>query len=84
MKIPGIFWVTLILVLGNTVPLFLSQWFPTNTFWWSAGIIVLIDAIVIAVKVSWPKQAGKVPDGVAAAPAPADATPKWKQIVFGA
>ena len=84
MKIPGVFWVALVLGLQALLPSFLMQWFPTNVYWWSAGIIVLADVIALAVRVSWPKQSAKVPDGVAAATMPQDATPTWKKIAFGA
>lgn len=65
MKIPGVFWVTILFALSTSLPTFLERWFPSNTFWWSYGLVVLIDILVIAVRVAWPKVSKRADEGLA-------------------
>lgn len=80
-QIPGVLPVALILLLPPAIAPVIEQFFPTNTYWWSALLVVILNVIVIAVRVSWPDQSSKVPvaldgapDGVGYASAPVATT----------
>ncbi len=86
-QIPGVFWVAIILLLPPAIIPIIQQFFPANTYWWSAGIIVVLNVIVISIRIAWPKEAGEVPTG-AAADAQLTAAPKERgvasKLFFGA
>jgi len=67
-QIPGILPVALILLLPPAITPVIEQFFPTNTYWWSALVVVVLNVLVLAVRVSWPEQSSRVPVALDAAP----------------
>lgn len=65
MKVPSMLWVTILLVLPPMLIPWIEQFFPTETYWWSALIVVLLNAVVLVVKATWGNSAQvKTPSNV--------------------
>lgn len=67
--VPSLLWVAIFMVLPPALVGFLDQWFPTNTYWWSALIVTLLNAAVLIIKVTWFDKAIEVEKKVSGAPA---------------
>lgn len=59
MKIPSTMWIAIALVLPPMLIPVVEKFAPTNTYWWSALIVVLLNAIAIIVKINWPVESEK-------------------------
>jgi hypothetical protein len=71
MKVPGVFWVVLIVILVPSLIPVLQQAFPSATYAWSAIIVVALAAVGKTVEIVYRKQIDKT----IGAPLPA-ATPR--------
>lgn len=75
-KVPGVFWYLLILGLAGALTSNLEQFFPTNTYWWSALIVSVCGGVLVpAIIYVWGKKYGNPPvptfGGTSPAAAPA-------------
>jgi hypothetical protein len=59
MKIPGVFWVILIVILVPTLIPVLQQAFPSSNYWWSAIIVVVLAAVAKTTEIVYKKQIEK-------------------------
>ena len=59
MKIPGVFWVVLIVILVPALIPVLQQVFPSSTYAWSAILVVVLAAITKTVEIVYRKQIDK-------------------------
>ncbi len=70
--VPSLLYIAIVLVLPPMLIQWIEQWFPTNTYWWSALIVVILNAIVLVVKIAWSQQAAEAesvaPVGTLSAP----------------
>lgn len=72
--VPGVLWVALVLMLPQAIAPFLEQFFPTNAYPISAGIVLALNLVAMAVRLAYPDESAKVPTvppGAAADFAPA-------------
>lgn len=53
MKIPSMLWVSILLILPPMLIPWIEQFFPTDSYWWSALVVVLLNALVLVVKANW-------------------------------
>lgn len=60
MKIPSALWVAIILVLPPLLIPMVEKFFPSNAYWWSALLVVILNAIVLVVKMAWPDKVSEV------------------------
>lgn len=88
-KVPGVFWYLIILGVAGSLTANLQQFFPTNTYWWSALIVSLLGGVLIpAIQYVWGSKFNNPPvptvNGAtpAAAPAPEKAKPGFLSTVF--
>jgi len=58
-KIPSTLWIAVALILPPMLIPVIEQFAPSNTYWWSALLVVLLNATALIVKVMWPKAAAK-------------------------
>lgn len=59
MKIPGVFWVILIVILVPALIPVLQQAFPSSTYVWSAILVVVLAAVAKTVEIVYKKQIEK-------------------------
>ena len=86
-QVPSTLWVTILLIVPPMLIPWIEQFFPTNTYWWSALVVVLLNATVLVVKVNWGgKPVPTTPPGVQADAAPASPAPSGlaKLLIWGA
>lgn len=56
MKVPSLLWVAILMILPPMLIPWIETFFPTDTYWWSALIVVLLNALVLIVKTTWGNQ----------------------------
>lgn len=87
MKVPSMVWVAVLMILPPMLIPWIEQFFPTDTYWWSALIVVMLNALVLIVKTTWGNQSkASAPAGVLSDAAPTQ-TPKSlvaKLLIWGA
>lgn len=69
MRLPGTFWIVLVVLLIPTLMPILQSVFPQSSYWWSAILVVILAAIAKTVEIVYRKQIAKAMPTAAAAPA---------------
>jgi len=70
MRIPSTLWIAVALILPPMLIPVIEQFAPSTAYWWSALLVVLLNATALIVKVMWPETASKV-----STPLPNQSTP---------
>ena len=70
MRVPGVFWIVLVVILVPTLLPVLERVFPESNYWWSAIVVVVLAAVAKTVEVVYKKQIDKTGGGALPAASP--------------
>lgn len=70
MRVPGVFWIVLVVILVPTLLPVLERVFPESNYWWSAVLVTMLAAVAKTVEIVYRKQIDKAGIMPAASPRP--------------
>lgn len=56
MRVPGVFWIVLVVILVPTLIPVLERVFPESNYWWSAILVVVLAAVAKTLELVYRKE----------------------------